>query len=233
MKYCSQCGHPLRENQNFCHQCGQRVRQPNYQLSNMSRAEQYHQKVVVKENKSKLPLILLGLCTFIVLILGLLFGVYQLLDKNGMYITKQKATTSSYETPTINVLSVQFSAQFMHQDRRNGYDGIRLGMSRNQIESNYGEPEETLHIAGVSAEKYGDIAVNYENDSVHRYFVVPENISVYQFMDYHGTPTMKADEGGIIYDDNSHNDFTIKVYVNEKGQVIGIENVNQIDRNDS
>ncbi|WP_281197470.1 zinc-ribbon domain-containing protein [Staphylococcus felis] len=58
MKYCSQCGHPLRENQNFCHQCGQRVRQSNHQLSNMSRTEQHYQKVVAKENKSKLPLTL-------------------------------------------------------------------------------------------------------------------------------------------------------------------------------
>ncbi|REH77191.1 hypothetical protein DOS80_05675 [Staphylococcus felis] len=230
MKYCSQCGHPLRENQNFCHQCGQRVRQSNHQLSNMSRTEQHYQKVVAKENKSKLPLTLLSICTFIVLILGLLFGVYQLLGKNDVPITNQKSTTSSYETPTINVLSAQFSAQFMHQDRRNGYDGVQLGMSRNQIESDYGEPEETLHIAGVSAEKYGDIAVNYENDRVHRYFVVPENTSVYQYENYHGTPTMKADEGGLIYDDQPNNDFTIKVYVDEKVQVIGIENANQIDR---
>ncbi|MDE9439971.1 hypothetical protein EWS82_12810 [Staphylococcus xylosus] len=44
---------------------------------------------------------------------------------------------------------------------------------------------------------------------------------------------MKADEGGVIYDDNAHNSYTIKVYVNESGKVIGIENVDQIERNDS
>ena len=44
---------------------------------------------------------------------------------------------------------------------------------------------------------------------------------------------MKADEGGVIYDDNAHNSYTIKVYVNESGKVIGIENVDQIARNDS
>ncbi|WP_336946528.1 hypothetical protein [Staphylococcus xylosus] len=107
-------------------------------------------------------------------------------------------------------------------------------MSKDEIINKFGSSDGEITIAGATVEKYGNIAVHYDNGVVDRYFVVPSNdISIQQYTSYHGEETMKADEGGLIYDDNPNNAFTIKVYVNEYGNVTGIESVNQIERNDS
>ncbi|MFQ3843375.1 hypothetical protein AABD41_01855 [Staphylococcus pseudoxylosus] len=103
-------------------------------------------------------------------------------------------------------------------------------MKKEEVKSKFGSANGEITIAGTTAEKHGNVAVHYDNDKVDRYFVVPSNdISIQQYTSYHGEETMKADEGGLIYDDNPNNAFTIKVYVNKYGNVTGIESVDQDD----
>lgn len=114
----------------------------------------------------------------------------------------------------------------MNEDNRHGYEGINIGMSKDDINNKFGTSDGNITIAGITAEKHSNVAVHYDTNKVDRYFVIPSyDISIQQYTSYHGETTMKADEGGLIYDDNPDHSFTIKVYVNEYGNVTGIESV--------
>ncbi|MGV3244987.1 zinc ribbon domain-containing protein [Staphylococcus sp. 11262D007BW] len=260
MKYCSRCGNALKESQTFCNKCGRRLKNDPKPPSRTARQQQvqstqYHTPKVKKEKKQSKPfLIVILTLIFILLIAGLVYGGYKLLEGNGISINIGDSDTSTtsdnnsetsnndetganngssegqYEKPDIKILSSYFSNEFMHQDRRNGFEGVQIGMSRNNLESRYGKADTTVNIAGVTAEKYGNIAVNYDNDTVKRYFIVPHSVKLQEYENYQGRSTMNAKEGGVVYDDNPANGFTIKVYTNEYNDITGIESVDQIPR---
>ncbi|MGW5356564.1 hypothetical protein [Staphylococcus xylosus] len=198
-----------------------------------------------KNNGNKMAIIIITVLVFLILIAGLLFGAYKLFwdnDNSKLNIfnnshqndNSKSNSSSTGVSPSIDILTKSFNSSFLNEDNRNGYEGVNIGMSKDEIINKFGSSDGEITIAGATVEKYGNIAVHYDNGVVDRYFVVPSNdISIQQYTSYHGEETMKADEGGLIYDDNPNNAFTIKVYVNEYGNVTGIESVNQIERNDS
>ncbi|WP_259337293.1 hypothetical protein [Staphylococcus xylosus] len=198
-----------------------------------------------KNNGNKMAIIIITVLVFLILIAGLLFGAYKLFwdnDNSKLNIFNnshqndnlKSNSSSTGVSPSIDILTKSFNSSFLNEDNRNGYEGVNIGMSKDEIINKFGSSDGEITIAGATVEKYGNIAVHYDNGVVDRYFVVPSNdISIQQYTSYHGEETMKADEGGLIYDDNPNNAFTIKVYVNEYGNVTGIESVNQIERNDS
>ncbi|WP_436963258.1 hypothetical protein [Staphylococcus xylosus] len=198
-----------------------------------------------KNNGNKMAIIIITVLVFLILIAGLLFGAYKLFwdndnsklnifNNNHQTGNSKSNSSSTGVSPSIDILTKSFNSSFLNEDNRNGYGGVNIGMSKDEIINKFGSSDGEITIAGATVEKYGNIAVHYDNGVVDRYFVVPSNdISIQQYTSYHGEETMKADEGGLIYDDNPNNAFTIKVYVNEYGNVTGIESVNQIERNDS
>lgn len=244
MKYCNNCGNKLQDNQKFCDKCGKSVSYNNLNSSYNSGTPQ-----PPKKNGGKIVMIIITIIVFLLLLAGLLFGAYKLFWEND---TSSNGTNNSSingndtqgddsqnnedvdGAPTIDVLTDTFNTTFMNQDNRSGYGFIRIGMNKDEVENKFGQPNDSVIIAGTSASQYGSIAVHYNHDIVERYFIVPSNdITVYQFINQHGDPTMKADEGGIVYDDNADNDFTVKVFVDENSKVEGIESVEQIERTDS
>ncbi|MGO2914511.1 hypothetical protein [Staphylococcus xylosus] len=198
-----------------------------------------------KNNGNKMAIIIITVLVFLILIAGLLFGAYKLFwdnDNSKLNIfnnshqngNSKSNSSSTGVSPSIDILTKSFNSSFLNEDNRNGYEGVNIGMSKDEIINKFGSSDGERTIAGATVETHGNIAVHYDNGVVDRYFVVPSNdISIQQYTSYHGEETMKADEGGLIYDDNPNNAFTIKVYVNEYGNVTGIESVHQIERNDS
>lgn len=236
LKYCNNCGNKLQEGQRFCDKCGRGVNGANNNVKLQPPR---------KNNGNKMAIIIITVLVFLILIAGLLFGAYKLfwdndnsklnIFNNSLQNGNSKSNSSSTGvSPSIDILTKSFNSSFLNEDNRNGYEGVNIGMSKDEIINKFGSSDGEITIAGATVEKYGNIAVHYDNGVVDRYFVVPSNdISIQQYTSYHGEETMKADEGGLIYDDNPNNAFTIKVYVNEYGNVTGIESVNQIERNDS
>lgn len=236
LKYCNNCGNKLQEGQRFCDKCGRGVNGANNNVKLQPPR---------KNNGNKMAIIIITVLVFLILIAGLLFGAYKLFwdnDNSKLNIfnnSHQKGNSKSNSSstgvsPSIDILTKSFNSSFLNEDNRNGYEDVNIGMSKDEIINKFGSSDGEITIAGAKVEKYGNIAVHYDNGVVDRYFVVPSNdISIQQYTSYHGEETMKADEGGLIYDDNPNNAFTIKVYVNEYGNVTGIESVNQIERNDS
>ena len=70
---------------------------------------------------------------------------------------KQEKKTK-YKLPKINVLSQQFSENFMNSDVRNHYMHISKGMDKHKVETYFGDSEKTIQIANMKAHKYGDMA---------------------------------------------------------------------------
>lgn len=220
LKYCNNCGNKLQEGQRFCDKCGKGVNGANNNVK---------LQPLSKNNGNKIAIIIITILVFLLLIAGLLFGTYKLFWDNG---NSKSNGSSAGASSSIDILTKSFNSNFLNEDNRYGYEGVNIGMSKDEINNKFGSSDGEITIVGTTAEKYGNIAVHYDNDVVDRYFVVPSNdISIQQYTSYHGEPTRKADEGGLIYDDNPDNAFTIKVYVNEYGNVTGIESVNQIERN--
>lgn len=238
LKYCNNCGNKVQGGQRFCDKCGNSVSVDNKVANNNNRPQP-----LKKNNGGKIAIIVITVLVFLLLIAGLLFGAYKLFWDNGnsklniFNNSHQSSDSNSSNTgtsPSIDILTKSFNSDFLNEDNRSGYKGINIGMNKEEVKSRFGSANGDVTIAGTTAEKHGNIAVHYDNDKVDRYFVVPSNdISIQQYTSYHGEETMKADEGGLIYDDNPSNAFTIKVYVNEYGNVTGIESVDQIQRNDS
>lgn len=236
LKYCNNCGNKLQEGQRFCDKCGRDVNGANNNVKLQPPR---------KNNGNKMAIIIITVLVFLILIAGLLFGAYKLFwdnDNSKLNIfnnshqngNSKSNSSSTGVSPSIDILTKSFNSSFLNEDNRNGYEGVNIGMSKDEIINKFGSSDGEITIAGATVEKYGNIAVHYDNGVVDRYFVVPSNdISIQQYTSYHGEETMKADEGGLIYDDNPNNAFTIKVYVNAYGNVTGIESVNQIERNDS
>ncbi|RIM85084.1 zinc ribbon domain-containing protein [Staphylococcus xylosus] len=236
LKYCNNCGNKLQEGQRFCDKCGRGMNDANNNVKLQPSR---------KNNGNKMAIIIITVLVFLILIAGLLFGAYKLFwdnDNSKLNIfnnshqngNSKSNSSSTGVSPSIDILTKSFNSSFLNEDNRNGYEGVNIGMSKDEIINKFGSSDGERTIAGATVETHGNIAVHYDNGVVDRYFVVPSNdISIQQYTSYHGEETMKADEGGLIYDDNPNNAFTIKVYVNEYGNVTGIESVHQIERNDS
>ncbi|MBW0193743.1 MULTISPECIES: hypothetical protein [Staphylococcus] len=101
-------------------------------------------------------------------------------------------------------------------------------MSKHEIKSKFGEPDNTISMDIGNVEKYHNIGIYYGIDgTVSSVYILPEAISVSDFKQFHGDPTVETEEQ-LVYDDNSDNGFTI--FVNKgNGEVQSIENTYQVD----
>ncbi|GEQ06204.1 zinc ribbon domain-containing protein [Staphylococcus gallinarum] len=270
MKFCSNCGNKLEENQSFCNQCGKQVNgdtsegtecssnsndnsstnsessiNPNYSSTTSSesssnskyRTSNYTQRnndylYSSKKKKKSATVIILSIVAVLLLLGALVVAGYFLFKNLNININTGDSSESNANNQriSINVLSDQFSSDFMKSDNSDGYDGFNIGMSKDDIKEEFGEPESVDSMDFGEVEKYGDIGVTYDSDdTVSSVYVLPQDVSVSAFKQFHGEPTMESD-GQLIYDDNSDNGFTIFINVKD-GEVQSIENGYQMDRN--
>lgn len=198
-----------------------------------------------KKNSGKVAVIIISILVFILLIAALLFGAYKLFLENDNSESSNNSSQSSNsqnddsadgsnsgDTPEIDVLSDIFNTNFMNQDNRQNYGYPRLGMSKDELEDKFNSSGEKVIIDGNSAVKYGNIAINYIDGNIRRIFVAPDDVSINEFKEFHGEPTHDTEDGVTIYDDNSDNAYSIKVYSDDNGKVKGIENVEAIEANE-
>ncbi|PTK92758.1 hypothetical protein BUZ03_01625 [Staphylococcus gallinarum] len=296
MKFCSNCGNKLEENQSFCNKCGKQVNggtsegtesssnsndntstnsessiNPNYSSttssesssnskydasinSEYSNSSNYNTNSYSKNNnsnyrtsnysyrnndylyaskkkKKSATVIILSIVAVLLLLGALIVAGYFLFKNLNININTVDSSESNANNKriSINVLSDQFSSDFMKSDNSDGYDGFNIGMSKDDIKEEFGEPESVDSMDFGEVEKYGDIGVTYDSDdTVSSVYVLPQDVSVSAFKQFHGEPTMESD-GQLIYDDNSDNGFTIFINVKD-GEVQSIENGYQMDR---
>lgn len=141
----------------------------------------------------------------------------------------QDDAQSMGSSPEIDVLSKDFSENFMNSDVRNEFYGLQKGMSRADIEKKFGSSEGSIAAGQSNAEKYGNLAVRYNAyDEADHIYVAPDHVKKSEFTDFHGTPTLN-EPNGMVYDDNPNNSFSVLI-TTQDGMVTAIENANQIDR---
>lgn len=228
MKYCTNCGQQLNDNQQFCQNCGANVapkKADNHHKQNVTRqtkAQTKHKKASQKK-KNKLPIIIISIVALVLVILTGL-AIYFL-----MYVNKGQVKHES-NAHQIDVLSTQFSDHFMNQDNTSGYDGFELGMTSKEIENKFGKADKTIDLPIGKVYQYGNMGVYYgASGDVSSVYVIPNNVSVSAFKEVHGEPTVQTNDQ-MIYDDNPDNGFTI--FINYKhNQITSIENTYQIDSN--
>jgi predicted SPOUT superfamily RNA methylase MTH1 len=140
----------------------------------------------------------------------------------------ENETIQNNQRPTINVLSSEFSENFMNDDNTGGYEGFNIGMTKHEIKSKFGEPNKSVSMDIGNVEKYHNIGIHYGIDgTVSSVYMIPATISVSDFKQFHGDPTVET-ESQLVYDDNTDNGFT--VFVNkENNEVQSIENTYQVD----
>lgn len=171
---------------------------------------------------------------FILLVVALMFSVYYfykniVLGNDSINIFQnENETIQNNQRPTINVLSSEFSENFMNDDNTGGYEGFNIGMSKHEIKSKFGEPDKSISMYIGNVEKYHNIGIHYGIDgTVSSVYIIPETISVSDFKQFHGDPTVET-ESQLVYDDNPDNGFT--VFVNkENNEVQSVENTYQVD----
>lgn len=226
MKYCTKCGHVLTENQRFCNNCGQPVN---------VRPAVY----VQEEKRSPWPWIF-GIIGVLILLAGIGFAGFQIYKNNTANQSTQQAQDNS-ETPatalitgpnqqqraeyltSINVLTDDFSANFMNEPHVDGHNGIDIGMTRHQVEVTVGQSTGTLQLQSGLLYKYNNIGVQYgADDKVMSVYVTPDNVSTQEFTIFHGGPKIGGGSP-MIYDNNPNNGFTIYVYT-QNGNVVAIQN---------
>lgn len=261
MRYCTNCGHKINDNQSFCNNCGTKLHesqsntqsntqsnQPNNQYSNHNRIARdrevnnrytYHYQDNDHHKRSGFGKVLLAI--LIVAILGLLlYGLYfaynQFTGHNSSNDTTQSQSSdtsdSSSEGAQIDIFSDEFDQAYTKSPSTDGYAEIYNGMSRSGVETKYGQSNGTIYLQGSTYEKYGDIAVLYdEHDDVSQVIVTPSNITEDDYIEHYGDPDDR-DGNTLIYDTYKDNDFSVLVTIKD-GMVLAIENVDQLPSNAS
>lgn len=239
MKYCPNCGNKIDDTQLFCNKCGKKLENTNqkstsYKYQNSQLVSNNSRNGQTRRNNSKLIIIIFSIIIFIVIVLALLFGGYYFYKNivlgNGSIniFQNDNETTQNNRQPVVNVLSSDFSENFMNEDNTGGYEGFNIGMSKKEIQSNFGEPSNSISMDIGNVEQYNDIGVYYGIDgTVSSVYVLPEDISVSDFKQFHGDPTVET-ETQLVYDDNPNNGFTIFINI-ENGEIQSIENTYQVD----
>lgn len=140
---------------------------------------------------------------------------------------KDKDATHS-QAPKIDVMSEDFHKSFMQKDTRDAYMGIKLGMTRAEVEKRYGKGTLMPHIEGFHEDfvKYGNIAVVYgfhtQYNTVSMIAVAPDNISEQAFITRYNSYEDHNLAGQYIYDSVKNNGFQI-IATAVNGKVVLIE----------
>ncbi|MCD8915463.1 zinc ribbon domain-containing protein [Staphylococcus simulans] len=221
MKFCPNCGEKLNDNQVFCNNCGTKV--GNKPIGQPTKQHINRQVKNSSHSKSKIPMIIISAIIVIILIASICFAFYYLKNNND------HSNQGGNHANKVDVLSTDFSRNFMNQENTGGYKGFNLGMTPNEIENRFGKEDKTITLDIGDVHQYGNMGVYFgSNDTVSSVYVIPNNVTVDEFKDFHGEPTVQSDEQ-MIYDDNPDNDFSIFISHNN-GKIISIENTFQIDQ---
>ncbi|SCT12314.1 zinc-ribbon domain-containing protein [Staphylococcus caeli] len=239
MKYCPNCGNKVENNQSFCNKCGEKLvnvdrkinhnKYYNSQLKNKNSRNEHRNR-----SNSKLWMIIISIVVFIIIVLALSVGGYYLYKNvvlgNGTIniFQKDNRANQDQQQSVINVLSDEFSENFMNEDNTGGYEGFNIGMSKDDIKEKFGEPNDIVYMGIGEVEKYHNIGIYYGIDgTVSSVYVLPEGVSVSEFKQFHGDPTVET-ENQLVYDDNPDNGFTILINI-ANGEIQSIENRYQVD----
>ncbi|MHB7918492.1 hypothetical protein [Staphylococcus hominis] len=105
-------------------------------------------------------------------------------------------------------------------------------MSRSRVETKYGQSNGTIYLHGSTYEKYGDLAILYdEYNNVSQVIIAPSSITEEDYIEHYNEPDYR--EGNtLIYDTYKDNDFSVLVTIRD-GMVLAIENVDQLPSNAS
>ncbi|MCO4328733.1 zinc ribbon domain-containing protein [Staphylococcus hyicus] len=220
MHKCKHCGAPIERYSRICPHCGH---------------SRFEPPTPPKKPIKPLFMFLAFLITILIIvtIAGMVFLAMRFMDADiNLDFTSQKATQNtekslpSTKLQHINVLSQEFSANYMNVSRIEGYQGFNHNQTKDQIESQFGKADQTFKLDGMTLHQYGDIAVSYDNQRVNHVLITPHNISNQAFIAVHHRPDV--DHGSYwYYDKNKQNGYTIKVYV-KNGHIQAIENIPQI-----
>lgn len=178
-----------------------------------------------------LAVVILGL-----LVYGLYFAYQQFKSHNSSNGTTQSQSSNTSDDNAhgaqIDIFSDTFDQSYIKAPSKDGYAEIYNCMSRSGVETKYGKSNGTIYLQGSTYEKYGDLAVMYdEYDDVSQVIVTPSNITEDDYIEHYGEPDDR--EGNIfIYDAYKDNDFSVLVTI-KGGMVLAIENVDQLPSNSS
>lgn len=217
MRYCPNCGEEVEKGQLYCSNCGTMLNETHTQNSRRNR----------KQNTGKAWIIIAAVLVALITAAIAIYFLFTFL-KNPSDTSRNN--TNHYENTIgkVDVLSKEFSENFMNQDNTGGYKGFELGMSPQEIKHKFGNEDGTVELGIGKVHKYGDMGVYYGSDNtVSSVYVLPDNVTVDEFKKVHGEPTKQTDEQ-MIYDDNPDNGFTI--FINHKdGKIQSVENTFQMD----
>ena len=232
MKFCSNCGSEIDSNQSFCKECGKQLdtnKQDNMEREQLSSntTNKKREQDNKKKNNKKPFIIIVSIIVASILIIVLIFSGFILYNN----VIKGDKISSIFHlnnnTPEINVLSDEFSNDFMKADNTSGFKGFDIGMSKGEVQKQHGSSNSKLKMGIGEVYKYGDIGVYYGIDNtVSSVYVLPKDVTVNEFKNFHGTPTVETDSQ-LVYDDNQDNGFTILINV-KNDKIESVENTYQI-----
>lgn len=238
MKYCPNCGNKLQSDKAFCNQCGTQLENENrknkYRRITENNLKSINNTQQRKHNKSRTWKIIAIIGAIVILLSTLFFVTYffyknVISDNEAINVFKSDSQNNKNKEQTdVNVLSSNFSENYMNADNTDGYAGINIGMSKNDVKEKFGEPNDSISMDIGNVKKYNNIGVYYGIDkTVSSVYILPENISTTDFKNFHGEPTIETDSQ-LIYDDNPDNNFTIIINI-DGDEIQSIENTYQID----
>lgn len=249
MKYCTNCGHKINDNQSFCNNCGAKLNdsQTNHQNNHNKIAKDrevndryiYHYQDNAQHKHSGLRKLLLAILAVVILgilVYGFYFAYHQFTGHNSSNNTTQSQNSDTSDRSAhgaqIDIFSDTFDQAYTKAPSKDGYAEIYNGMSRSRVETKYGQSNGTIYLHGSTYEKYGDLAVLYDgHNDVSQVIIAPSSITEDDYIEHYNEPDYR--EGNtLIYDTYKDNDFSVLVTIRD-GMVLAIENVDQLPSNAS
>src|SRR5699024_8165996 len=175
MKYCPNCGNKIENTQVYSKKYSKKlVNSDNKSEKNKYQNSKLQHKISrngqIERCNSKLWAIIVSIIVVILLVVALMFAGYYFyknvfLGNSSINIFQSDSeTTHDNQQATINVLSSEFSENFMNADNTGGYEGFNIGMSKHEIKSKFGEPDNTISMDIGNVEKYHNIGIYYGID---------------------------------------------------------------------
>lgn len=249
MKYCTNYGHKINDNQSFCNNCGTKLNdsQTNQQNNHNKIAKDrevndrytYHYQDNAQHKHSGLRKVLLAILAVVILgilVYGFYFAYHQFTGHNSSNNTTQSQNSDTSDRDAhgaqIDIFSDTFDQAYTKAPSKDGYAKIYNGMSRSRVETKYGQSNGTIYLHGSTYEKYGDLAILYdEYNNVSQVIIAPSSITEEDYIEHYNEPDYR--EGNtLIYDTYKDNDFSVLVTIRD-GMVLAIENVDQLPSNAS
>lgn len=224
--------HDSQGNQQSNHNKNVRVRGVNDRYTYHYRDNNQHKR----SGFGKVLIAILAVVILGLLVYGLYFAYHQFTSHNSSNGTTQSQSSNTSDDNAhgaqIDIFSDTFDQSYIKAPSKDGYAEIYNGMSRSDVETKYGQSNGTIYLQGSTYEKYGDLAVMYdEYDDVSQVIVTPSNITEDDYIEHYGEPDDREDNI-FIYDAYKDNDFSVLVTIKD-GMVLAIENVDQLPSNSS